>query len=125
MFQLHPCACPIDEILQMKERDIRLPARIGTLAGSMALAGLGALVLAACDAPAPGSGEPVESRSQAPLRPAIDWSPLYYEAPRVEGLIRIDGKLDDQAWSAAPWTEDFTDIEVRPDPTRSSGPARS
>jgi hypothetical protein len=114
--QLHPCACPIDEILQMKERDIRLPARIGTLAGSMALAGLGAIVLAACDAP--GSGEAVESRSQAPPRPAIDWSPRHYEAPRVGGPIRIDGKLDEHAWSAAPWTEDFTDIEgpSRPDP---------
>jgi WD40 repeat protein/serine/threonine protein kinase len=30
---------------------------------------------------------------------------------RGEGPIKIDGKLDDEAWKAAPWTEDFVDIE--------------
>jgi hypothetical protein len=39
------------------------------------------------------------------------------EGQRVEP-IRIDGKLDDEAWQAAPWTEDFVDIEgeTRPRP---------
>ena len=32
-------------------------------------------------------------------------------APRGETPIKIDGKLDDPAWQAAPWTDDFVDIE--------------
>ncbi len=30
---------------------------------------------------------------------------------RGEGVITIDGKLDEDAWQAAPWTDDFVDIE--------------
>jgi hypothetical protein len=33
---------------------------------------------------------------------------LCYQAPAA---VQIDGKLDDVAWKAAPWTEDFVDIE--------------
>jgi hypothetical protein len=32
------------------------------------------------------------------------------EGKRGEPAIRIDGKLDDEAWKAAPWTDDFVDI---------------
>lgn len=45
----------------------------------------------------------------ASLVPAAD--PLRYECRRASSPIRIDGKLDDPAWQAAPWTADFIDIE--------------
>jgi hypothetical protein len=48
--------------------------------------------------------------------PAAD--PLRYDCSRASSPIRIDGKLDDPAWQAAPWTALFVDIEgeVKPAP---------
>ena len=49
--------------------------------------------------------------------PAGDWeqmrdiTPKTYACPRAPKPITIDGKLDDDAWQAAPWTDDFVDIE--------------
>jgi len=45
-------------------------------------------------------------------------SPKGYACGRTKQPIVIDGKLDDPAWSAAPWTDDFVDIEgdVKPAP---------
>jgi hypothetical protein len=60
-----------------------------------------------------------DRHQQAPPRPAIEWSPRIYEAARVGSPPRIDGLLDDAAWSAAAWTEDFTDIEGPSRPTPS------
>jgi hypothetical protein len=42
----------------------------------------------------------------------------HYVAARATSPITIDGHLDERAWTAAPWTESFTDIEgaVRPAP---------
>jgi hypothetical protein len=37
--------------------------------------------------------------------------PRGYLCYRAAGPITIDGKLDDPAWAAAPWSEDFLDIE--------------
>lgn len=44
--------------------------------------------------------------------------PRGYVCYRATGPIEIDGKLDDPAWDAAPWTEPHRDIEgdVKPDP---------
>jgi predicted metalloprotease with PDZ domain len=44
--------------------------------------------------------------------------PKGYVCYRATEPIRIDGQLDDRAWQAAPWTEEFVDIEgeVRPRP---------
>jgi len=44
--------------------------------------------------------------------------PRGYVCYRVSSRIKIDGKLDAKAWKAAPWTDDFVDIEgdVRPKP---------
>lgn len=42
------------------------------------------------------------------LMPAV---PGHYICHRAASEIRIDGKLDDAAWSAAAWTDDFVDIE--------------
>jgi hypothetical protein len=45
--------------------------------------------------------------------------PRGYVAYRATKPITIDGKLDDEAWRAAPWSEDFVDIEGdgKPKPT--------
>ena len=44
--------------------------------------------------------------------------PLQYVANRTTRAITIDGRLNDAAWSRAPWTAAFTDIEgsIRPTP---------
>lgn len=45
-------------------------------------------------------------------------APLAYTCHYTPHAPKIDGKLDDPAWKAAPWTNDFVDIEgaVRPAP---------
>lgn len=55
----------------------------------------------------PVSGE--EIPESAMLAPAPH--PHGYVCYRVQGPITIDGKIDDPAWEAAPWSEDFVDIE--------------
>ncbi len=44
--------------------------------------------------------------------------PKGYVCSRAAGPIAVDGKLDDPAWAAVPWTDDFVDIEgdARPRP---------
>jgi hypothetical protein len=37
--------------------------------------------------------------------------PLGYVCARASSPVRIDGRLDDEAWQSAPWTADFVDIE--------------
>jgi hypothetical protein len=37
--------------------------------------------------------------------------PRHYLCYRAGGPITVDGRLDEDAWKAAPWTEDFVDIE--------------
>lgn len=56
--------------------------------------------------------------SQAPVAPASFAHPRGYVCYRADGRIHVDGRLDEKAWSRAPWTEDFTDIEgdARPKP---------
>jgi hypothetical protein len=45
-------------------------------------------------------------------------APKGYVCYRSHGPIQIDGRLDDDAWKAAPWTDSFVDIEgnARPRP---------
>jgi hypothetical protein len=43
--------------------------------------------------------------------PAAYHPPRGYVCYRARGPVVIDGKLDDEAWKAAPWTEDFVVIE--------------
>jgi hypothetical protein len=49
----------------------------------------------------------------APVPTAADKlpEPLGYVCYRADKPIKIDGKLDDPAWAAAPWSEPFVDIE--------------
>ncbi len=37
--------------------------------------------------------------------------PREYECYRAGGPVEIDGRIDDAAWTQAPWTEPFVDIE--------------
>jgi len=37
--------------------------------------------------------------------------PKHYDCVRAAGPLVIDGRLDDDAWSRAPWTDAFVDIE--------------
>jgi hypothetical protein len=40
--------------------------------------------------------------------------PKRYAAHRATSVIRIDGRLDDDAWQRAPWTDAFVDIQGAP-----------
>ena len=46
-----------------------------------------------------------------PLKEPVWTPPRGYVCQRASGPITIDGKLDDAAWQAAPWSEEFVDIE--------------
>ncbi len=50
--------------------------------------------------------------------PAARAAPKSYACPRATGAITIDGRTDEIAWRAAPWSDAFVDIEgdVRPRP---------
>src|ERR1051325_11622417 len=41
---------------------------------------------------------------------AADDAPLRYSCSRANGVMQIDGKLDEGAWRRAPWTGWFVDI---------------
>jgi hypothetical protein len=62
---------------------------------------------------------PPAARADGPVPlPAIEWAPRQYACCRAVEAPEIDGTLSDAAWAAAPWTEDFVDIEgpARPAP---------
>src|SRR5262249_51445227 len=63
---------------------------------ALLLAGLGGLT-SECAQPQPAQAKYIHPRG--------------YVCYRATAPIVIDGKLDDDAWKAAPWTEDFVDIE--------------
>lgn len=46
-----------------------------------------------------------------PVAPPVWPDPLGYVCYRADKPIKIDGKLDDPAWAAAPWSDAFVDIE--------------
>ncbi|MBU2502020.1 carbohydrate-binding family 9-like protein [bacterium] len=52
-------------------------------------------------------------------RPSIAFEPRQYGCPAVSVPPVIDGSLEDPAWSGAPWSDPFVDIEgpARPAPT--------
>ena len=45
---------------------------------------------------------------QAKMRPIV---PRGYVCPHTATPVKVDGQLDDPAWAAAAWTQDFRDIE--------------
>ena len=48
--------------------------------------------------------------------PKVPFSPPKYVCCRTTGPITIDGRLDEDSWSKAEWTEVFGDIEGRSRP---------
>lgn len=67
------------------------------------LAGLLLIVIGGC-----GSPRPAPNHAEASPDHRL---PRRYVCHRAAGPIVIDGRLDDAAWAAAPWTADFADIE--------------
>ncbi len=59
----------------------------------------------------PIAGQPQDSAEQKPRPGAGSALPKGYVAYRPAEPITIDGKLDDKAWKAVPWTDAFVDIE--------------
>ncbi len=54
----------------------------------------------------------IPGAKSAPPKAVDAWpEPRGYVCYRAERPIKIDGKLDDPAWAAAPWSEAFVDIE--------------
>ena len=53
------------------------------------------------------------ARAQTPVayEHPIPFAPRQYLCYRSAKPIQVDGALSDTAWAAAPWTDDFTDIE--------------
>ncbi len=45
------------------------------------------------------------------VEPAFAWTPREYVCYRAGSAIQVDGRLDEEDWQNAPWTEDFRDIE--------------
>jgi hypothetical protein len=41
----------------------------------------------------------------------LEAQPKRYDSPRARSFVKIDGRLEDAAWVAAPWTDYFVDIE--------------
>jgi len=71
-----------------------------------------ALALAACrPEPRRAARLPGQSAEFVPPEPIVPWAPRSYVAYRADRPLAIDGRLDEPAWQAAPWTEDFLDIE--------------
>ncbi|MBN1211496.1 MAG: carbohydrate-binding family 9-like protein [candidate division Zixibacteria bacterium] len=50
--------------------------------------------------------------------PQIEFAPRHYICYRASGPVVIDGRLEEEAWWEAPWTEAFIDIEgeLKPPP---------
>lgn len=70
------------------------------------------VVLVPAAAAALAGSRPVGARADVPR-------PRGYVAVRASAPLNIDGRLDEAAWAAAPWTELFVDIEgdAKPKPT--------
>ena len=73
---------------------------------------LAAVLAAACrPAPQPAAQPPGQTAEAVLPEPAIPFAPRTYVAYRAVQPLRVDGRLDEAAWQAAAWTEDFVDIE--------------
>jgi len=68
--------------------------------------------LASCrPAPPHAARLPGQTAEFVPPEPIVPWAPRSYVAYRAERPLTVDGRLDEPAWQAAAWTEDFLDIE--------------
>lgn len=62
-----------------------------------------------------GCGSPHRNPCICPANDRV--LPRHYTCPRADTPIVIDGRLDDAAWSFAPWSADFADIQGFDHPT--------
>jgi hypothetical protein len=70
------------------------------------------IALAACETAARQPGSlPGQTAEFVPPEPIVPWAPHSYVAYRTDRPLDMDGRLDEPAWRAAAWTEDFADIE--------------
>jgi hypothetical protein len=60
-----------------------------------------------------GFGVPSAQRANVDLE-ALPFVPRQYVAYRTPASINADGKLNEAAWTSAPWTEAFVDIDGKP-----------
>ena len=52
---------------------------------------------------------PLRSQAQAPARqPAPERAPVTLQATRLQGEVRLDGRLDEAAWQAVPAVTEFS-----------------
>jgi hypothetical protein len=72
--------------------------------------GVGVLVGWLMPKPPGSTGEP-PAAEPAPVEIEPYVPPRGYVCCRASGPITVDGKLDEPAWQAVPWTEPFVDIE--------------
>ncbi len=50
--------------------------------------------------------------AQAPAPPGpTETPPKQYLCHKADGPVAVDGDISDAAWAAAPWTDDFVDIQ--------------
>ena len=63
----------------------------------------GAAILSGCASPQTATDKPMTCDGQR--------LPRRYVCHRAAGPIVVDGRLDEPAWTVAPWTEQFRDIE--------------
>jgi hypothetical protein len=54
---------------------------------------------------------PLAAQRSAPDLEALPFAPRTYVSYRTPSRIHADGKLEEKAWAAAPWTDAFMDIE--------------
>lgn len=65
------------------------------------------------------SAAPVVTQRASVNFESLPFAPHRYEAPRAAAPLVVDGRLDELAWQAAPWTSRFVDIDgVRDVPLR-------
>jgi len=80
----------------------------------VSLCAVGLAAFAGCRESVPDSEDPSAPREVGrpafPV-PAVDWNPRQYSAPRAVEPPTIDGHLDDPAWTSAPPSTEFLDIE--------------
>ncbi len=55
--------------------------------------------------------EQAPATSDMTFAEAYEFNPRQYICYRAPGEIKIDGKMDEKEWAAAPWTDYFIDIE--------------
>ena len=92
-----------------------MPRHLNRPAVALSVA-LAALSAACQPAPQRAAQLPGLTAEHALPEPAIPFAPRTYVAYRTAQPLKVDGRLDEAAWRAAAWTDDFVDIEGPAEP---------